>query len=132
MKKMVFPVIIFAAIWIGVNACFASNKPPSSVSNRLTIINENKVVLKAVYTADNDIQPSQFKVKKGVPAVLEIDVKDDGAGCMGSVMIQGLTQFHQPLVKGKKILLNFVAKAPGDYNITCGMGVPRGVIQVVN
>ncbi len=89
--------------------------------------NINTQVLKATYTIDNDIQPQQFTVKADEPARLEIDAKDDGAGCMGSVMIPGLTNSAQFFTKGETTVLSFTAKK-GKYYLTCAMGVQRGEI----
>ena len=49
---------------------------------------------------------------------------------MSEIMIPGLWDKPQPLVQGKKIVMEFTPKKPGAYNITCAMGVVRGVINV--
>ncbi|OGH11786.1 MAG: hypothetical protein A2857_04830 [Candidatus Levybacteria bacterium RIFCSPHIGHO2_01_FULL_36_15] len=90
---------------------------------------DNIQVIKTVYTQDNDIQPNRFTVKSGQPVRMEIDVKDDGYGCMGSIMIPGLTQQPVILQKGTPIVFNFTPNRAGDYLITCAMGIPRGVIK---
>jgi len=90
----------------------------------------NVQVIKTVYTQDNDIQPNRFTVKSGQPVRMEIEVKDDGYGCMGSIMIPGLTQRPEIFRKGAPIVFNFTPTNPGDYRITCAMGIPRGVITV--
>ncbi|MBI2596736.1 sulfite exporter TauE/SafE family protein [Candidatus Daviesbacteria bacterium] len=87
-------------------------------------------VIKTAYTQDNDIQPNRFSVKKDQPVRMEIDVKDDGYGCMGSIMVPGLTQRVEILRKGTPIVFNFTPTKIGDYQITCAMGIPRGVIRV--
>lgn len=87
-------------------------------------------VIKMVYTQDNDIQPNKFTVKAGQPVRMEVDVKDDGYGCMGSIMVPGLTQQPEILTKGKTIIFNFTPNKAGEYLITCAMGIPRGVIKV--
>lgn len=91
---------------------------------------ESRQIIKAIYTYENDIQPNQFAIKAGQPIRLEIDAKDDGAGCMGSVTIPGLTQKIEVFSKGKTNIFEFTAQKPGNYYLTCAMGVPRGVIIV--
>ena len=92
---------------------------------------ENGVqILKTVYTNDFDINPSEFTVKKGKPVRMEIDVKDQGAGCMGSIYVPELTESPQMLIKGKTLVFEFTPKKAGNYPITCAMGVPRGSITV--
>jgi sulfite exporter TauE/SafE len=87
-------------------------------------------VLRAVYTAQNDLQPNNFTVKKGIPARLEIDVEDDGSGCMSTITIQNLVQKVERLQKGNTIVFDFTPDTAGSYLITCAMGVPRGKIVV--
>jgi sulfite exporter TauE/SafE/copper chaperone CopZ len=94
--------------------------------------NQNVQIIKAIYTESNDIQPSQFTVKIGQPVRLEIDVKDDGYGCMSTIMIPGLWDNPQPLRKGQTIIIEFTPQKSGTFKITCAMGVPRGAITVIN
>ena len=87
-------------------------------------------LIKTVYTYNDDIQPNTFAVKAGVAVRLEVDVKENGSGCMSTIMIPGLYNSPVLLEKGKKIVMEFTPLKAGDYNITCAMGVPRGVIKV--
>ena len=92
---------------------------------------ENGVqLLKTVYTNDKDISPSDFTVKAGKKVRMEIDVKEQGSGCMGSIYIPGLTTNPQMLNKGEILVFEFTPNKPGNYPITCAMGVPRGSITV--
>ena len=92
-----------------------------------TTDNADIQVLKATYSYDSDIQPNQFILKAGKPAQLEILAKDDGVGCMGSVTLPGLTDKVDVFTKGQTVAFEFTP-AIGTYNITCGMGIPRGPI----
>lgn len=83
-------------------------------------------IIKATYSINNDIQPQKFNVKADQPVRLEIAADDDGAGCMGSVMIPGLTD-PKGFAKGQTTVLSFTPKK-GKYQLTCAMGVPRGEI----
>ena len=82
------------------------------------------------YTKAHDISPSTFTVKKGEKVHLEINPSDTATGCMSDIMIPGLWDKPQPLVKGKKIVMEFTPQKSGAYKITCAMGVQRGVINV--
>ncbi|HET8670424.1 MAG TPA: sulfite exporter TauE/SafE family protein [Candidatus Saccharimonadales bacterium] len=88
------------------------------------------IVLRTTYTEANDIVPSKFTVKVGQPTTLEVDVKDDGYGCMSTIMIIGLDEKPQYLKAGKTLKLTFTPKKAGTYEIACAMGVPRGTIKV--
>ncbi len=90
----------------------------------------NEQVLKTTYTKGTDIQPNYFTVKAGSPVRFEIDVKNNGSGCMGSIMIPGLYNTAEYLQAGQTIVMTFTPDKPGNYNITCAMGVPRGEIKV--
>lgn len=89
-----------------------------------------KNILKTTYTTVKDIQPNRFVAKVGESTNLEIEVKDDGYGCMSTVTIPGLSDQVELLEKGKTMIINFTPTIKGDYLITCAMGVPRGVITV--
>ncbi len=82
------------------------------------------------YTKAHDIEPKSFTVKKGEKVRLEINPTDTATGCMSDIMIPGLWDKPLPLVKGKKIVMEFTPQKPGAYKITCAMGVVRGVINV--
>lgn len=86
--------------------------------------------IKAVYTLDKDIVPSDFQAKVGEKTRLLVDVRENGYGCMSTIMIPGLYDKPILLRKGQGITMEFTAKKPGRYLITCAMGVPRGAITV--
>lgn len=85
-------------------------------------------IIKAVYTVADDIKPNKFTVKAGTPIQFEIEAKEDGFGCMGSIMIPGLDNNPQGFEKGKITTLKFTPEKSGTYTITCAMGVPKGTI----
>lgn len=87
-------------------------------------------VIKTTYTQANDILPNEFTVKAGIPVRMEIDVQDNGGGCMGTIMIPKLANDPKFLAKGTTIVFNFTPTDKGSYPITCAMGVPRGTIRV--
>lgn len=87
-------------------------------------------ILKATYTTAGDIQPNNFIVKVGQPVRFEIDAKEDGQGCMGSVTVPTLTRKVEVFTKGEKTIFEFTPTSKGSFPITCAMGVPRGQIIV--
>lgn len=87
-------------------------------------------VIKTFYSVFEDIQPSSFSVKSGKPVRFEVFAKEDGAGCMGAIMIPGLYETPEPLEKGKTIIMEFTPKEKGEYPITCAMGMERGILRV--
>lgn len=87
-------------------------------------------LIKTTYTQENDIDPYQFKVLANKPVRFEINAKDDGYGCMGSVTIPGLTDDIKLIRKGAPIKFDFTPTKKGSYYITCSMGTPRGEIVV--
>lgn len=86
--------------------------------------------IKATYTVSEDIQPKKFTVKAGSPVRFEIEAKENGSGCMGSIALPGLSQTIDVFTQGKTTVFEFTPTKPGNYPITCAMGVPRGVIIV--
>ena len=103
--------------------------PSPTGSPTAAVVKANIQVIKTTYTSAEDIQPNQFEVKAGTPVRLDIDAKDDGSGCMSSIMVAGETE-PVFLEGGKTISLEFTPQQAGDLPITCAMGVPRGVIKV--
>lgn len=93
-------------------------------------VDPNVQVIKTAYTYKNDIQPNKFEVLHGVPVRFEVEVKDDGSGCMSSITIPDLVTDFYDLKKGKNITFNFTPEKAGKYYITCAMGAPRGTITV--
>lgn len=92
---------------------------------------QNAQVIKSVFTVANDIQPSTFEVKVGQPVRFEVEVQENGYGCMSTIMVPGLWQKALTLRKGQTLVMEFTPSKTGVYQITCAMGVPRGTIKVV-
>lgn len=94
------------------------------------VVKNDIQVIKTTYTQDKDITPNTFTVTAGTPVRLEVNVKDNGSGCMSTIMVSGQTE-PQFLEKGKTLTLTFTPNAKGEFPITCAMGVPRGKIKVI-
>lgn len=113
----------------GLNRFLDSSKPMvNTVVQKQS--SEGSVILNTTFKLKEDIIPSKFTAKVGQKTTLVVDVKEDGQGCMSTIMIIGLDDNPQYLKKGKKIELTFTASKPGTYTIACAMGVPRGSITV--
>jgi plastocyanin domain-containing protein len=104
----------------------------SAKQDSTQIQNSNQPVqeIDTVFTEANDINPSIFTVKVGQPVKFVVDAKDDGSGCMSTIMIPGLWNKAILLRKGQQIVMQFTPQTTGTYQITCAMGVPRGKIIV--
>lgn len=87
-------------------------------------------ILRTTFTYEDDIIPTDFTAKVGEQYMLEVDAKEDGRGCMSTIMIPGLYDTPIYIKQGEKIQPPFKAEVPGRYLITCAMGVPRGAITV--
>ncbi|MDP3057599.1 MAG: sulfite exporter TauE/SafE family protein [bacterium] len=116
----------------GGGGCGGGARKPIDSTTTSAVNNNNEQLIKAEYTLTKDISPNRFEVKRGAPVRFEIDVKESGRGCMSSLMVSGLYNSAQYLQGGTKMVLSFTPQTAGDYNITCAMGVPRGVIKVIN
>lgn len=106
--------------------------PAQPIVQQDATTNQEVQVLQATYTQDKDVQPNQFSVKAGQPVRLEIDAKDSGYGCMGSMTIPGLTSKVEVFQAGQTMIFEFTPSKPGTYQMTCAMGVARGSIIVNN
>ncbi|EKE24936.1 MAG: hypothetical protein ACD_5C00351G0002 [uncultured bacterium] len=116
----------------GCGGCGAGAKPitPSEGKVETAPSAKDEQLINLTYTNVDDVQPNTFTIKAGKPVRMVVDVKDDGVGCMSSVMIPGLYDKPQLLTAGEKIEMTFTPAEKGVYQITCAMGMPRGTIIV--
>jgi sulfite exporter TauE/SafE/copper chaperone CopZ len=135
-------VVIFLAFYnisngfnlMGYNFSLSNSTNSSNVSSTTQQSSDNEVtktaegdILATTFTVANDISPNTFTVKVGQPYVLKVDAKEDGQGCMSTIMIPGI--FKDPLlITEGAVRLPFTIEKPGTYKITCAMGIPRGTI----
>lgn len=114
----------------GCGGCGGGSKKSITPQEGQTQSSGSVQVIQASYTLNGDIQPNTFTVKAGTSVRFEVDVKEDGQGCMSTIMVQGLYNTPQLLEKGNKLTMEFTPVKAGEYKITCAMGVPRGIIKV--
>lgn len=86
-------------------------------------------IIKATYTLSGGMQPKVLTAKAGIPTKLVVDVKEDGVGCMSTMLIPGLDGKARFLKGGSKLTFSFTPQTK-TYNITCAMGLPHGSLQV--
>ncbi|MGC8773756.1 MAG: sulfite exporter TauE/SafE family protein [Chlorobaculum sp.] len=96
--------------------------PPATTSGAARIIRTS--------SSGGTLATSRFELKQGEKVRFIIDARDNGAGCMNAIMVPGLWNRAEYLVKGKPLVLEFTPSKPGSYQITCAMGMPWGVINV--
>lgn len=109
---------------------FSTTSQEDKASASTSASTAGATILNTTYRSRGDISPRTFTAKVGQKTTLVVDVKDEGQGCMGTIMIIGLDETPQLLRKGKKLELTFTATEPGKYTIACAMGIPRGSITV--
>ncbi len=116
----------------GLNRFFDNLATAGNTSSKVEEIEPSKYVrvLTTTFHVRTDITPNVFTTKIGQKTILSVDVKENGEGCMSTIMIIGLDDKPQYLAKGKKIELTFTPEKPGKYTIACAMGVARGSITV--
>ncbi|NTV66609.1 MAG: hypothetical protein HGB06_02800 [Chlorobaculum sp.] len=100
----------------------SGNPPPTATSGATRIIR--------TASSGGTLATSRFDIRRGENVRFIIDAKDNGAGCMNAIMVPGLWNRAEYLVKGKPVVLEFTPSKPGAYQITCAMGMPWGVINV--
>jgi len=105
------------------NDAIATNSNSPAPSGAVQVINTE-------YRSGIDINPKLFTVKVDQPVKFVVDVKDEGSGCMSTIMIPGLYNKPQFLEQGTQITMEFTPGKTGSYPITCAMGVKRGTLTV--
>lgn len=89
-------------------------------------------VLKGTYSSDAGVVPAKFTAQVGRPVRVEIYAQEDGAGCMGSFAIPGLTKKVAGFKRGQTVVMEFTPSKTGTYQMTCAMGIPHGTITIKN
>ena len=121
MNKLILVALLILVIGLGLfSSSLSGSKATAAYSGNVQII-------KATYD-ENGFSPKQINVKSGQPVRLEVEAKVDGSGCMGSITIPGLTQDIQGFERGKTNIFEVTPPSPGQYKITCAMGLPHGTI----
>ncbi len=94
-------------------------------------VSDSVQTVETTFTLAGDINPKDFTLKSHTAYKFIVNSKDDGEGCMSTIMIPGL--FDKPLVleKNKQQILSFTTQGAGSYKITCAMGINRGSIKVI-
>lgn len=115
----------------GCGGCGGGKKfTPSQDAGKAAVTDGEFQLIETTYTANEDIQPNTFTVKSGQPVKFVVDAKEDGVGCMYQIKIPGLWNKAIDLEAGKKVVMTFTPKEKGQFPITCGMGMQRGVLIV--
>jgi len=114
----------------GCGGCGGGSQTEIKPQEGQTQVSNSAQVIKTSYTLNGDIQPNTFTVRAGKTVSFEVDVKENGQGCMSTIMVPGLYNTPELLDKGRKIVMEFTPVKAGEYKITCAMGVPRGIIKV--
>ncbi|MFZ2310043.1 MAG: sulfite exporter TauE/SafE family protein [Patescibacteria group bacterium] len=105
-------------------------KTDSQVDYGNASVDNKKQIISSVFTLKDDISPNTFTVKVNEPVRYTIAVKEDGLGCMYNIKIPELYEKPIRLLAGKQIVMEFTPTEVGQYPITCGMGMQRGLLIV--
>lgn len=103
----------------------ANTTPVAATVAQDTVSQEAIQVIKATYTNDKYLDPSDFTVKLGTKVRFEVDVQDSGSGCGSAITIPELVDSVESLVAGAPIIFEFTPTVPGTFDITCGMNMIR-------
>lgn len=106
---------------------FSNKSNKSNKSNLSNMINGKQIINMAVVSGG--YQPNYFTVKKGIPVRWVIDGKNV-FGCQGYFVVPTLN-VSQALNEGENII-EFTPKEVGLINFSCGMGMYRGRIEVID
>jgi hypothetical protein len=104
--------------------------PKSSAPSSSGAVNPDLQIIKATYDTSAILTPKEFTVNVGKPVRFEILAKEDGEGCMGSVIIPGLENEPQFFQKDQTVTFEFTPQRTGKFRITCAMGLQAGIINV--
>ena len=118
-------LIIGASVVYNVSHSVAVSSDSVPVSPTKAVITSVQV-LQATYSNAFGFQPTRLIAKAGIPIRMEVGSSDDGQGCMGSISLPQLSNDYYGFEKGKTVVFNVTPPGPGEYAITCAMGIPHG------
>ncbi|MDP4009944.1 MAG: cupredoxin domain-containing protein [Candidatus Shapirobacteria bacterium] len=108
-----------------------TTNPILEVTPTTVPVTDKVQILKATYGPPTGFYPIEFTVKAGQPVRLEVLATENGRGCMGSIMVPDfLPDDIQFFTKGETNVFEFTPTIPGEYQITCGMGIPHASLVV--
>lgn len=111
----------------------ASRTSSSSVSTSKELeIPENTQVVEFKWTYSG-FTPSVLAIQKGIPTVVSISAEASTGGCMSTVVFPNFDQSGFVPSPGEEPLLlalDTTAAEPGDYPITCGMGIEMATLRI--
>lgn len=132
MKVMAVGVLILGLYYAanffsiyGINLGFNQNN--KGTASNVKIENGKQIINMAVVSGG--YVPNYFIVKKGIPVKWVIDGKNV-FGCQGYFVVPSLG-IQKALNEGENIF-EFTPKEIGNINFSCGMGMYRGRIEVLN
>ncbi|NTU53935.1 MAG: hypothetical protein HGA97_09615 [Chlorobiaceae bacterium] len=128
MKSAGLLVIFFTLFNLNSQIGITSRLTPSASATSGATAKTGRIIRTA--SSGGALASSRFELRSGEKVRFIIDAKDNGSGCMNAVMVPGLWNHAEYLVKGKPVVLEFTPSRPGVYPITCAMGMPWGVINV--
>jgi uncharacterized protein len=106
----------------------AGSTPPA-VTPKASATPGNPRIIRTV-SSGGSLNATSFELRKGEKVRFIVDARDNGYGCMNAIMVPGLWNHPEYLVKGKPVVLEFTPTKPGAYQITCAMGMSWGVLNV--
>lgn len=109
----------------GINLGF--NQINKGTASNVKIENGKQIINMAVVSSG--YVPNYFTVKKGIPVKWVIDGKNV-FGCQGYFVVPSLN-ISKALNEGENVF-EFTPKDPGFINFSCGMGMYRGRIEVID
>lgn len=122
-------LVIFFTLF-NINSQFGIAAKLTSIGSPAPTATSGAVRIIRTASSGGTLATSRFDIRQGEKVRFIIDAKDNGAGCMNAIMVPGLWNRAEYLVKGKPVVLEFTPSKPGAYQITCAMGMPWGVINV--
>jgi heme/copper-type cytochrome/quinol oxidase subunit 2 len=130
MKNITLTIIALFALATPSASFAADQSSPGKAGKSVASQNSGVKTFTVLYSNAKNMAPNNFTLKAGERVRIEVNPLDTATGCMNTIMVPGLWDKPEPIIKGKKIVMEFTPQRPGSYKITCAMGVNRGVIVV--
>ncbi len=112
----------------GCGGCGGGGSSAPSVSGTTTV-SQSGTQLIASTEQSGQLTPNEFTIESGVPTEWTITPESEPAGCMVAFVNRRLGMFTYDAYPNATVL-SFTPPTPGDYIITCPMGMRRAILRV--
>jgi uncharacterized membrane protein (DUF441 family)/plastocyanin len=126
---LIFLLVFMGVFIFGKGTLFPTNDNQASAESSDIKFTPTSSQIQEVTVKPTEYSPNNLVLKAGTPSI--INFKTEKVGCTGIVLSQELG-FNVSLKENTNNYVNIKALKPGTYHYSCGMGMYKGNVIVMN